>query len=192
MDVSQEANVSTEAANAEPENTVTQAQPDVVETEAEKAVRLETHTRVLEESRKYKQRMKDAEKRLEEIERAKLEEQGKHKEVAETYKQQLENQRQINLKLAVRQAVSGPANRAGCIDLDDLLKLGDQAKIEYDPDTGEVYGADAFVEAMKTNRPYLFHQANKTVVNPAVPGGTPTTKKKETFEDALLKAFTKK
>lgn len=194
MDVSQETNVSVEAAKADQEtNQQIESTPNVNDQAPREAVKIDTHKRVLDEAKAFKKRAQEAERRLEEIEKQKLQEQGKYQELSDTYKQQLERERKVNLELAVRMAVSGPAAKAGCVDLDDLLKLGDTSFLEYDPETGGVSGAESFVENMKTQRPYLFQQPHKPVVNPAVPGGTPTVEKKEkSLEDALLDAFQKK
>lgn len=186
-------NTAPEAANAEPETTVTDPTPEAQGTGVKDFVAKDTHSRVLSESRKYKERAQEAEKRLQEIETKKLEEDGKYKELAESYQQKLQSQQRVNMSLAVQAAVSEPARKAGCVNVDDLLKLGDASLLEYDADTGTVSGADHFVESAKNTRPWLFQQPQRPVTNPATPGGVPdmAPQKKQTLEDILTEKYMK-
>ena len=131
-----------------------------------RTVKWETHQRVLEESKNYKAK-------LQEIERKRLEEQGKWQEIAEKERAELANlRRQVTLG-KIRETVSKYASEAHCRNVDDLLKLGNVDLIRYDEDTGEVYGAKEFVEAARSEKAYLFENRSQSVVNSIAPSGEP-------------------
>jgi hypothetical protein len=80
----------------------------------------------------------------------------------------------------IRAELRTAAVKAGMIDLDGL-KLADLSAVKINAD-GEVEGADALMEGLKTAKPYLFGQpgtAPKHTSNPnPPPNPTPTAKKR--------------
>lgn len=85
-----------------------------------------------------------------------LEEQGKFKELSE--KQTAENA-ELKAKLqtmTINQALTAKLSPLGVVDLEGALKLVDQSKITVD-ENGTITGLDEAVEALKTDKTYLFN-----------------------------------
>jgi vacuolar-type H+-ATPase subunit I/STV1 len=190
MEVNPVVNTTTNAVNTANNTTNSVSEPEAKPSEQNQGPDV---TRLLEESRNYKKRAQEAEKKLQEQEKKKLEEEGKYKELSESYQEKLENQQKINMRLAVRTAILEPATKAGCVDIEDLLKLGDGSFLQYDAETGEVTGSEEFVQNLKNAKPWLFQQATKPVTSQAIPGGSPSNApKKETLEELLFKQYSRK
>lgn len=85
-----------------------------------------------------------------------LQEQNKHKELAESYKGKLDQATQTITQLRQDQALTNVLVKAGVVDLDAALKLVDRGKLTMDDATGQITGADQALEALKSERSYLF------------------------------------
>lgn len=129
----------------------------------------QTNQRLLQESKSYKQSAQDLKKEKEERERKTAEEQGKYKELYEANKNQLEEFKAQMLRTKVESVVSEAALKAGCVDKDALLRLGNPDLLRFDEERGVVEDVDLFIEDARKNRPYLFGQAKQATINPAVP-----------------------
>lgn len=113
-------------------------------------------------SEKYKQAKADKEAleaKLAEIDRKKLEEDGKYKDLYEKEKQAKD---ELETKLTRSQkgtAFRVKAIQAGVVNPDDALKLVDIDKISLKD--GEVEGVDDLIKSLQENKPYLFQKDNK-------------------------------
>lgn len=111
-------------------------------------------------------------KEKEEADKKALEEQGKFKELSESQKTELENLRQKLQDRDISTALITKLSPLGVVDLEGALKLVDRSKIEVSDD-GTVTGVDEAVEALKTDKAYLFNgsQSGKPQVgSPTNPG----------------------
>lgn len=146
------------------------------------------NARLLRESQANKARAVKAEQALAAIHRKQQEDQGQYKELADEYKAKFEGVQKKLMTTAIAKAISDSAAKAGCVNPKALMKLGDMSQLTYDEETGEVTGAEAFVEAAKSEHGYLFQGTRAPVVNPARPGGVPlvTKTKKSAAELAKL------
>ena len=136
-----------------------------------------SNARLLEESRKYKERAQKAEKAIEERERKTAEEQGRYKELFEKAEAKLQNYQKLSLQEKIKNAVGAAGQKHGCVDSEALIKLGNHGLIQYDEETLEIHGAEIFVEEAKKAYPYLFKQSSQSVINPVAPGGAPALTK---------------
>ncbi|KAF1003125.1 MAG: hypothetical protein GAK28_04926 [Luteibacter sp.] len=75
----------------------------------------------------------------------------------------------------IRAELKAVAIKAGIVDLDGL-KLVDLSKVKLN-EQGEVEGADALIEELKTAKPYLFGAAGSSSVS-TPPANTPPAQKK--------------
>lgn len=96
--------------------------------------------------------------RFDEAERAKLEEEGKFKELYEKKQKELDEERKATERKMIRSEVKAAAIAAGFIDL-DLLSTIPMTEVKID-ESGDVSGALEAVEKFKTNKPYLFKGSN--------------------------------
>lgn len=74
----------------------------------------------------------------------------------------------------IRAELKAVALKAGLVDLDGL-KLADLSKVTLD-DKGEVQGADALLEQLKKDKPYLFGAASSSSKAPVPPAGKQESK----------------
>lgn len=155
------------ASNDAEDNDVVQVSKETVED----LVRRETHDRVLKESNKWKHRALAAEQKVESSERETLESQAKWKELYEQTRTKYEEAQQREVSLKLGNAVTKKASEVGCLNVDDLMSLGDTSLLNYDPETGEVHGVDMFVEQAKATKPYLFSSKVPSSVNSTLPSG---------------------
>lgn len=133
----------------------------------------EVNARLLAESKKHKalaQEMKSRLAKFEAAEKAALEQQAQFKTLYEQEKAEREKLLKTVVSERIRSTVAEQATKAGCVSVDDLLKLGNRELLQYDESTLEVLGADQFVEDAKKSKPYLFQSAKTQVINPATPG----------------------
>jgi len=152
-------NVADTTANAEvkaPETTTEQDSPS---------------ERLLRESKAFKSRALAAERELETIKKASLQEQGKYKEMYEATQGKYDSLLKNLVKEKIRSSVGECATKAGCVNVDALLKLGNAGLLEYDEENGLVNGSDLFVEDARKQHPYLFNASKTAAINPATPGG---------------------
>lgn len=131
----------------------------------------EVNERLLAESKHNKKRAQDLQAKLNEMEKSTLQEQAKYKELWQKSEEKYQGLYKSLVKEKIRTAVSDKASKAGCRDVDDLLKLGDVRLLQINEETLEVEGADVFVEEVKKVKPYLFATQNTPTINPATPGG---------------------
>jgi hypothetical protein len=61
--------------------------------------------------------------------------------------------------------------------VDALLKLGNAELLEFDLDSGEVNGAELFIEDAMKSSPFLFANQKPISVNASTPGGAVAAKK---------------
>jgi len=151
------------AANAEQSKAVaqTEGQPPVSE----------LNERLLAESKQYKKKYQETKARLEEIEKSKLQEQSQYKELWQKSEEKYQGLYKNLVKEKVRTAVANHAQKAGCVDVEDLLKLGNAQLLQVDEESLEVMGADVFVEEARKSKPYLFTVTKAPTINSATPGG---------------------
>lgn len=104
----------------------------------------------------------EANKELEKIknqqteqERKQLEENNKHKELAESYKTDLEKANTKIQDLVINQSLTGELVKAGVIDIDAALKLIDRSKLKIEND--QVAGVDEALKGLKESKAYLFN-----------------------------------
>lgn len=149
--------------------------------------------RLLAESKKYKQRAQDAEKRLKQLADLQKSEQGKYKELFEERESEVKNLRLKIQEFAVRNTVIPKATESGCVDIEALFRLGDMETLEIDED-GDVHNVDGFLENAKKRYPYLFSQTPKATINPKIPasGPSPKTDLKSMSRAERLKALAAK
>lgn len=92
-----------------------------------------------------------------------------HKEAADKAAKEAEEKVSAATKAGndriIRAELKAVALKAGLVDLDGL-KLADLSKVTLD-DKGEVQGADALLEQLKKDKPYLFGAASTSTGKPA-------------------------
>jgi len=144
---------------------------------------------VNKEKNDLKKWKEEREKADAEAEQKRLEEQGKHKELADKAAKERD---EANAKLSNYVKVSElkvAALKVGCVDPDALAKIVDLNDIEVDKD-GNVDNAKltALIEKVKTEKAYLFGTA-QTPNNVGSKGGAPAnpTGQKPTFTRAQLR-----
>lgn len=111
-----------------------------------------------EKSKKYD----DAQAAATAAENKALEEQGKFKELADKQASENEKLRGQLKESSINAALTTKLAPLGVVDLEGALKLIDRSKVEV-KDDGTIDGIDAAVEALKTDKAYLFT---------GTPGGT--------------------
>ena len=151
-------------------------------------VSAETHARVLEESKRNKIKAQELKTKLEEIEKQTLLEKEEFKKLYETSEAKFQGLYKSLVKEKVKSTVSEIALKAGCVNVDDLLKLGNAELLQIDDETMMVSGVDSFVEEAKKTKPYLFKSAQTPAINAATPGGMTAMKKLTLSELAKMPA----
>lgn len=131
-----------------------------------------------EEAKKYRQANAEMRAKLEQIEREKLEAQGKWQEAAKLAEERAKkiekehNAFKAQVKLdKVHSQVKEQAARAGCVDTNALLKLVNTDDLQYD-DFGNVDADEvkALIESAQKEKAYLF-QKNATQPKDLPPAG---------------------
>lgn len=171
----------------EPEKSVTDIDLDLdVESSTD------VNARLLKESKKYKEkaaseraRVIEMQAELDAIKKAELEKQGKEKERADHYQSQYETLKKTMMKKNLEDAVTAIATKAGCTKPQAVLQLGNRSALQYDETTGEVIGAESFVDAVRMEYPEFFSKEKKTTVNPQLP----STKVEDAKPDFVAKAI---
>lgn len=128
--------------------------------------------RLLTESKKYKARARDAEKRLKEIEQQKLESQGKYKEMYESVNTQYSELKNNLYHERKNNAVQTIAGQYGCVDYDALMKLGNHELLVYDEEVNRVDGVESFIDEARRKYPYLFQKKTPPAINSSVPAAS--------------------
>lgn len=137
----------------------------------------EVNARLLAESKKYKSAYQEAKQKLEEVEKSKLQEQSKYKELYEQTEEKYKTLYKSLVKEKVRTSVADVAAKAGCHDVEALLKLGNSELLQVDDESLKVDGVEAFVEDARKNKPYLFQSVKQASINSVTPGGGVTKTK---------------
>lgn len=146
-----------------------------------------THNRVLGESRKYKQRMINAEAKVKEAEDTRLTDQQKYKEAYERTKVELESEKKSKAHLQLKTQLIPALSKAGCIEITDAMKLGNNDFLIQDPDSDSLDGVDAYVKDLKQNKPYLFVSGKSSSVNESLPApGKPQESRKNKLDFSHL------
>lgn len=156
------ANATEVAANAEPTKTEVQ--------QGDSSSELNTE-RILAESKEWKKKYQAVKSEKEAAEKSKLQEQAKYKELYEKADVKYQTLYKTLVKEKVKAAVTDVASKAGCVSVDDLLKLGDVQLLQVDDESLEVQGVSTFVDEAKKNKPYLFTANKSQTINSATPGG---------------------
>jgi len=124
-----------------------------------------------EENKSWRQKHQDA-----------TTEAGNHKTAAEKAAKDAEDRITAATTAAnervIRAELKAVALKAGMVDLDGL-KLADLSAVKLN-DQGEVEGADALIEALKTAKPYLFGTAQHSSTPATPPAAKPPAAKKAT------------
>lgn len=97
---------------------------------------------------------KEAADKLAKLEEKQLEEQGKHKELAEKYKKEAEEAKAQVQKERMARAIQAEATKQGAGDLEAVLALINRENIKVD-DNGNITGADEAVKGLLEAKPYL-------------------------------------
>jgi hypothetical protein len=95
-----------------------------------------------------------------------LQEQGKHKELAEKYKAEAEGLKKTYAGQRVDFELKFEAQKAGIIDAGDAVRLCDRAGLKLSDDFAAVEGAKEAVEALKKAKPYLFGEVDGEKIPP--------------------------
>lgn len=135
---------------------------------------------------------KEAADKLKKLEEKQLEEQGKHKELAEKYKAEAEEARKLVQEEKIARAIQAEATKQGAGDLEAVLALINRGNIKVD-DNGNITGADEAVKGLLEAKPYLkgANQGNTTVKigSGTQPGATNTGAKKFTLSQIQNPTF---
>lgn len=116
-----------------------------------------------------------------------LEDQGKHKELAEKAIAERDDYKGRYEQTAKRNAFLTAAAAAGVKLVDDAWKLADHSKLSLDDD-GNVTGAEEVVKALVESRPFLVGEAVKPNVGaPSSPAGDVNTGEKPTYKRSQLR-----
>jgi hypothetical protein len=127
--------------------------------------------RLLRESKEYKQRAQALAKELETIKAAKAVESGDYKKLFEQAQAKLEAQNKTVMKNAIMTKLTQVGTKRGCVDADALFKLGNKELLQYDEESGEVIGAELFVEDAAQRMSYLFSSQKPAAINGVNPSG---------------------
>jgi len=131
----------------------------------------EVNARLLEESKRNKKQAQEYKAKLEEMEKSKLKEKEEYKSLWEKSEEKLQGLYKTLVKEKVRAAVGEKASKAGAVDLDAVMLLGNRELLQVDEETLEVHGSDSYVEDLKKNKAYLFQTAKSSNINGVTPGG---------------------
>lgn len=171
------ANAPTESTNVEADNDEMPASPEPA------------NPRLLRESKEWKAKYFALKNEREEAEKKRLESQQEWKALAERLTNENKSLKDIYKTEKLRAAVHDRALRAGCINIEDLLKVGDQSLLQYDEEAQVWQGAEIFIEEARRLKPYLFQQkgaSRSLTINSVTPGGVPE-KKTSSAEIANMK-----
>jgi hypothetical protein len=129
--------------------------------------------KIIDENKKYRsrartaeQKLEDANKRLADIERDRLEKEGKFKEASEFYKKEADGWKEkfeqatgSYAETVISSQVRAKAAELGCIDSEALLKLAPMSDLADEVDENFTVKPDAVIEMLKMMQkksPYLF------------------------------------
>ena len=127
------------------------------------------HNGILTELKRERSTRRDLESKLQELERGKLEAEGKKEDLIKSLRQELtEYKTQIatSIKSKVEDQVAMRAKDLGCVDTELLLKAVDLSSVEVDSRSFKITepeAVQAMIEHVRKNKPYLFKQAGPEV-----------------------------
>jgi rhamnose utilization protein RhaD (predicted bifunctional aldolase and dehydrogenase) len=130
-----------------------------------------TNSRLLEESKKYKQQKRETDLKL-------LDAEGKKDEIIKTLQEELEEKRnfisqheQEKINDFIVSEIAKKAEKYGCEDWDHLIHLGNTDLIEFDEETNTVKGIDLFFEQAMNNERFkkFFTKIEKVKTNNSLP-----------------------
>jgi hypothetical protein len=138
------------------------------------------NARLLRESREWKSKYQTLKHEQSEAEKKRLESQQEWKALAEKLTEEKRKLEDSYRREKIRSAVHDKALRAGCVNVEDLLKVGNSELLQLDDETQTVQGADLFVEEARRLKPYLFQSSKNTgkssTINSVTPGSVPEKK----------------
>lgn len=133
---------------------------------------------LIQERQKAKEKARAAAKeaaelraKLDQIEKAKAEEQGQYKELFQKRDSQYQELYNSWLQDKIQLSLSKALTQAGCVDPELAFVAGRSELLEFDKATGQVDGVDAWLQDVKERKPILFGQVKTPTINPSVPGG---------------------
>lgn len=147
-------------------------------TETTQATASEVNARLLEESKANKKRAQELQAQLDAIKKSQLEKQSEYKKLWEDEKSKGEKLFKTVVNEKVKSAVEKVASKAGAIDTDAVMALGDSKLLVVDEETLTVEGVDIFIEDLKKKKPALFAVTKSAAVNGVTPGGVTQSNKK--------------
>ena len=140
---------------------------------------------------KYKKAKEEKEK----AKQKELEEQGKWKDLADQREAELNKVKAENEMQRRASALIAEASKVGVVDSDALVKLTDLSKVEVSEDgTVNPQSVKTLVEALKTEKPYLFGEAPKPTIGtngggaPQDNGGAGTFKRSQLRDGSFYQA----
>lgn len=142
---------------------------EAVETESKATS--EVNERLLAESKKYKKAAQEYKSQLEAAQNAKLQEEAKFKELWQKSEEKYQGLYKSLVKEKIKTAVTEKASKAGAVDVEAVMKLGNPELLQVEDETLEVHGVESFVEELKKQKPYLFQTAKAQTINATTPGG---------------------
>lgn len=148
------------------------------------SVETKPHAGILSDLKKERDKRRELEAKFQELERAKLEAEGKKDELIQSYKKQLDGYKQqvaVSIKSKVEDQIAMKAKDLGCVDTELLLKTVDVNSVEVDSTSFRITDPEtvaSMIEQVRKSKPYLFKQSG-----PEIRDGLPTNK------NAPAKAF---
>lgn len=143
----------------------------------------EVNARLLEESKANKKKAQELQAQLDGIKRASLEKQSEFKKLYEEEKSKNDKLFKSVVNREVKNAVEKVASKAGAIDFDAVMALGDRQLLvvhqSESDDTFSVDGVETFIDDLKKKKPNLFTVTKSAAVNGVTPGGTTQSNKKQ-------------
>lgn len=155
--------------NVEPTQPNGASESQESQTTLDEMIKRETHQRVLKESQKYKQRAVEAEAKNNQLEEAKLNEQKQYKELADRYKSERDELKATTTTLQLKTQLMPLLTQAGCRDVVDAMKLGNNELLLSDPDNDKLVGVEDYVKDLQLKKPWLFDTGKPSSVNPSLP-----------------------
>lgn len=176
-----ETNDTANAVDQSAENSVDQAQATTNQEPT-----LTAPERLLQESKKFKERAFKAEKELEGIKKAQLTQQGEYKRLYEETQAKLEQKEKAIVREKVSSALVAEATKLGCVATDAVLKLVNAELLQWDDSSSTVHGAEVALGEVKQKYPMLFQRQATAVINPSTPNGVDKEKKLSAHDIAKL------
>lgn len=138
----------------------------------------EVNARLLEESKANKKLAKDLKAQLDALNKRQLTEKEDYKKLWEDSESKRKALHTTVVTKSVKEAVSEKASKAGAIDLDAIMMLGDRSLLVVDEDSLAVDGVDAYLEDLRKKKPALFTVTKSAAVNGVTPGGVTKSNQK--------------